>query len=100
MEAEALWKKKLEAEAKSEAFDFLRSQKQKYFIKHGSGMRKWLNFCGSKALWRKKLEAEANSEATNFTQSWKRKQKIMYCFHIPENMIPVFEVLYIIIQYT
>jgi len=31
LEAEALWRKKLEAETISEAFDFLRSRKRKRF---------------------------------------------------------------------
>jgi len=51
-EAEAFWQNKLEAEANSEAINFISDQLYP------------------------ELEAEANSKATNFIRSWKRKQKI------------------------
>jgi len=74
----------VEAEAYSEAFDFLRSRKRKHFsLNMGQGCGSGYIFVEAEALWKKKLEAEANSEATNFMRSWKRKQKIFYCFRIP-----------------
>jgi len=61
--AVAFWQNKLEAEANSEATNFIQSQKRKQKSP-------------------KSEEAEANLEAWDFKRSWKRKQKIFYCFHI------------------
>jgi len=63
-----------------------RSWKRKgaFFIKHGAGMWKLLNFCGNGSILRKKLEAE-DSEATNFIRSRKRKQNLFYCFHTSDS---------------